>query len=278
MTYQLIQDLCESRVFRSRAAMARYSDSEAKHFFYAYLLSTLALNQTPGHESWSSNYLSRTAAFANFDVFRPSGTDLYVLAHMVNQQTDSPVLGQRLVVTLRAVAQGRFNPTQISAYLMRLERAIGVQDHRLKAVRRLLAGWSRMSRSAQSTQFAVLQRIILSHSVASEVLPQLRSAQGTGTVAKGAAAVAAAGIGGFMLGLSYDPTKRMKFMDSQGDHMHTETEPQTEFSIAEFAQQLENHLMIDRVENVEHTEQGVTAVVVGTDGVRYAMAFTELPE
>ena len=52
---------------------------------------------------------------------------------------------------------------------------------------------------------------------------------------------------------------------------HTE-----DLSIADFARQLENNPMVDRVENVEHTDEGVTAVVKGTDGTVYAMAFTVL--
>lgn len=274
MTYKLIQDLCESRVFRSRDALNRYSDTQIKNYFYTYLLSSVTLAVDSRHADWGKQYLSRTSAFSNFDMFRSSGTDLYVLAYRTGELVDTPLVGQRLVVTMRALAQGRLNTTQLSAYMMRLERALGIRDHRLSNIRRQLSSWNSLSSSAQRTQYGILQRLIMGYSPAAEVLPLLRSAQGTGSVGKNAAIIAAAGLGGFMLGLSYDPQKRMKFMDSQGDAMSDEyTE---DLSIADFARQLENNPMVDRVENVEHTDEGVTAVVTGTDGTVYAMAFTVL--
>ncbi len=55
MTYELITDLCESKVFRTRQAMDRYSDSEAKEFFYAYLLALVALSQETSTAAWASS-------------------------------------------------------------------------------------------------------------------------------------------------------------------------------------------------------------------------------
>lgn len=271
MTYELIQDLCESRVFRTRQAMSRYSPEQAREFFYAYLVAAVALSQEPRTESWAASYFSRTAAFGNFDMFRASGTDLYVLAHMVNASKPGDLTNQRLVANMRMIAQGRANLTQIQSLLLRLERALGVSDTRVKNIRRLLTTWRGMPRSTRNTNLQILRRTILGYSRMSEILPVLDQATGrAGSIGKTAAVLGAAGLGGLLLGLRYDPTKKVgPLRVNIGESMETQ-------STDEFIAHLESNPLVECVESVDVTENGTTAVIRGRDGLTYAMAVTVL--
>lgn len=272
MTYELIQDLCESRVFRTRQAMSRYSPQEAREFFYAYLVAAVTLSQEPATQGWAASYFSRTAAFGNFDMFRASGTDLYVLAHMVNTGQPSDLTNQRLVVNMRMMAQGRANLTQIQGLLLRLERSLGISDSRVKNVRRLLTTWRGIPRSTRNTNLQILRRTIMGFSRMSEILPIMDQATGAkGSMLKTAGILAAAGLGGLMLGLRYDPTKKVGPLRVKiGESME-----QTQ-STDEFIAHLESNPLVDHVDHVETTDVGITAVVRGRDGRTYAMAFTVL--
>ena len=273
MTYELIQDLCESRVFRTRQAMGRYTAQEATNFFYAYILAAFALSMDSRTSGWALGYLSRTAAFANFDHFRASGTDLYVLAHMVGQNNPSPLVKNRLVVTLRSMAQGRTQAIEMQAFLLRLERALGVSNGRLRMVRRMLGAWRTLPQTTRSNNLQILRREIFGHSPMSEIIGPLDSASKSGgswSWGKTAGIIAAAGLGGLMLGLRYDPQKKVGPLRVKiGEGMKSDDT---------FISQLEKNPLVDRVENVQERAEGVTAIVHGTDGRIYGMAFTVLSE
>lgn len=263
MSYKLITDLCESMVFRSRQAMDRYSDSEAREFFYAYLLTLVALSQEASTSDWASNYADRTGAFVGFDIFRVSGTDLYVLTHMVNKNLSSEILKQRFLIILRGIANRTITSTFLNTYLMQVERNLGIQTSQLRAIRRNLLQWTNLPRSTRQSYLTQLRRIIIGYSKIAEILPQIQNALkkqdfriSTGTK------LAAAGLGGLLLGLQYDPKKRLGVTKSV---IGENTMKQYQDIIA----QLEKNPMIDEVEHVEENEDGIMAIVSTTTGERF---------
>ena len=54
---------------------------DKQNLLYASLLSTIAGSLDTSTSQWAREYAGKTAAFSNFDHFRPSATDLYVLLY-----------------------------------------------------------------------------------------------------------------------------------------------------------------------------------------------------
>lgn len=263
MSYELINDLCESRVFRSRQAMDRYDDSEAKEFFYAYLIGLVALSQESATSAWASSYAERTAAFVNFDIFRVSGTDLYVLTHMVNKTISSEILKERFIIILRGITTGRIAPTFLNTFLVQVERTLGIKTTQLKAIRRTLLQWPNLPKETRNTYLMQLRRIIVGYSRVAEILPQIANAskekkKGLSMGTK----LAAAGLGGLLLGLQYDPQKRVGFVKSVLGENSME-------QYKDIISELEKNPMIEEVEKVEENEDGITAIVQTTTGERF---------
>ena len=76
---QLINTLCESRIFRSKHDLGKFNDRQKRDLYYSVLLATIALALDTKTHHWARQYASAAAAFSNFDFFRVSANDLYVL-------------------------------------------------------------------------------------------------------------------------------------------------------------------------------------------------------
>lgn len=278
---QLISELCESRVFRHRAAVGRFSKEEAFEFFYAYLLALLALSLTERTQGWAQEYASKAAAFNNFDHFRVSANDIYVLAFIVNQHKKSVVTFQQLVKVLRGIGQGRLNRSEIEPYLLRLERALAIDNSRLRSIRRVVTNWPRLSRSERSANLGILRRIIASKSRLSEILPHIDVARREGSLGplKTAGVLAAAGLGGFALGLRYDPRSRKQFLRPViGEGVELRLDEKRPTQLAEVVAGLKAHPMIDRVISAKYMADGITAFVRTVDGNAYEFQIRAAPE
>ncbi len=280
MAYQLIHELSESRAFRTRQKLDAVSDSEAQEFFYAYLLGLIALAFEPTTVAWAQDYSSRTSAFGNFDHFRTSGTDLYMLAHKLNSANPSEITGGRLIFLLRGVARLTVDHGFIQAYLLRLERHIKVTDSRLKNIRRILPNWATTSHSIKINYLTYLRRYILSKNRMSEILPQLDRVLKAGTgglgIGKSAAIIAASAVGGLLLGLSYDPRRTRGFLKPViGENMSTESE-KDESTIFDIVSILEMNPAVDHVISVDNIVGGMIANVMSADGKVYEFQLREV--
>lgn len=278
MTYKLIQDLSESRAFRTRQNLDAISQEEAQEFFYAYLLALIALAFEESTVVWAQKFASRTVAFGNFDHFRTSGTDLYMLAHKLNSANPSDITSGRLIFLLRGVARLSVDHSFIQTYLLRLERHIKVTDSRLKNIRRILPNWSTTSQSVKTNYLTYLRRVILIKNRMSEIIPSidraLRAKRGGIGVGKAAAVIGASALAGMMLGLSYDPRNMRRFLKPIGESM-TETN-NDEASIFDIVDVLEMNPAVEHVISVDKIESGVVASVKSVDGKVYEFQLREL--
>lgn len=278
MTYKLIQDLSESSAFRTRQNLDAISQEEAQEFFYAYLLALIALAFEEYTVVWAQKFASRTVAFGNFDHFRTSGTDLYMLAHKLNSANPSDITSGRLIFLLRGVARLSVDHSFIQTYLLRLERHIKVTDSRLKNIRRILPNWSTTSQSVKTNYLTYLRRVILIKNRMSEIIPSidraLRAKSGGIGVGKAAAIIGASALAGMMLGLSYDPRNMRRFLKPIGESM-TETN-NDEASIFDIVDVLEMNPAVEHVISVDKIESGVVASVKSVDGKVYEFQLREL--
>ena len=79
----LINDLTESRAYRSRQDLGKGSASENGELVYAYCLALLVLTGEYKYQKMAKNYIIRSMSYGNYDFFRTNGTDLYLLLHSI---------------------------------------------------------------------------------------------------------------------------------------------------------------------------------------------------
>lgn len=286
--YQLINTLCESRIFRSKQAPAKFSDTEQQTLFYSVLLSVIAMSMDTKTLSWARGYASKTSAFGNFDFFRTSGTDLYVLTYLAQNENKSisRQTARSLLRIYKALGRGDIQRSFIEQTLLRLERSLNISDTRLRNARRTIANWSTATPVARKTAITQLHRLIRIQSKLAEVLPYLlvlikgdKGTFGKMTPLKKAAALAGAGLAGLAVGLRFDPNKKgwRVFRNSaifDGEKMLTETRPTQLLHIVQY---LKTHPDIEKIISVHYISDGISAFVRTTDGNAYELEIRPAP-
>lgn len=286
--YQLIHELCESRIFRSKASIKKYGRSQLNTLLYSILLSEIALALDPKTNTWARKYASRASAFGNFDYFRPSGNDLYILTHIAQEVTKSISLSQArsLLRIYKSLAKGDVESGFAEQVLIRLERSLGIKEARLRQARLAVTHWSKTNDADQKQTIMNLHRIVRLHAKIAEVLPYLLTISkdeaghfGKMTPGKAAAALAGAGLAGLALGLRFDPNKKgwRVFRNSavfDGEKLLTEDRPTQLFHIV---QNLNHHPDIERIVSVHYITDGISAFVRDTQGNAYEIEIRPAP-
>ena len=113
MDLQLINTMCESRIFRNKANLNKYSDSEVSELYYAVLLATIGLALDTKTNTWAQQYAAAAAAFSNFDYFRVSANDLYILTYIAMHQTNkvSPQVRPQILRLYKGIGRGKVDAT-----------------------------------------------------------------------------------------------------------------------------------------------------------------------
>ena len=286
--YQLINTLCESRVFRTKFAISKFNDRDKKELFYSILLSTIALSQDTHTNTWAEKYAGEAAAFSNFDYFRTSGTDLYVLTYVLQNELMLLSKPQALVLIrlYRSISRGKMDRSFIEMTLLRLERMLGISNTQLRNARRIIVNWVKSSTTERKQTITRLHRFVRAKAKLAEVLPYLlvltkgdKGHFGKMSPLKKAAAFAAAGLAGFVIGYkTHDPNKRMKvgFKDSIeiNDESLTEDRPTQLFNLV---QNLRSHPDIEKVISVNYIADGISTFVRDTEGNAYEFEIRPAP-
>ena len=283
---QLINTLSESRLFRTKEALGRYSATDKAHIFYSILLSTIALAQDTKTNTWAQEYASSASAFGNFDYFRTSGNDLYILAYSLQNElmAMSKPQAQVLIRVFRGIGRGKIDSSLIQQTLLRLEHMLNIGDTRLRNARRVIVNWTGSTDTERKTSLVQLHRYIRAKAKLAEVLPYIlvltkpaHGHFGKMTPLKTAAAAAAAAIGGFALGYkTYNPNKRVSIINKR---LKNSAEIDSSTMIAEdratqlfqLVQDMKQHPEVEDIISVNYIADGISAFVRTTDGNAYEM-------
>lgn len=283
---QLIHELCESRVFRTKQSINKFNERDKRELFYGILLSTIALAQDTKTNTWAEKYAGQAAAFGNFDYFRTSGTDLYILTYVM--QNDLRILSkpqaQVLVRMYRSLSRGSFDRSFIEQTLLRMERILGISNTQLRNARRTIVNWIKSNETERKQAVTRLHRFIRTKAKLAEVLPFLLALTkgekghfGKWSPLKKAAAVGAAALGGFALGYKlHDPNKRWKVIDST-DPTETPLTEDRATQLFALVQNLKAHPDIEKVISVNYIPDGISAFVRDTEGNAYEFEIRPAP-
>jgi len=159
MDLKLVNDLTESRMYRSKQAFKRITAREVADMAFMDMIAIWILYNEFESAPASREYAGRTATFNSFNNFRQMSTDLYLNLHVITQNrtdllgTDADVTlldriqpnEQQILRYLRMAHQNNLSQGMARQTLQRLEFALHIQNSNYRSIRRLAQGWPNLS-------------------------------------------------------------------------------------------------------------------------------------
>lgn len=171
MELELIDTLSESAIFRSKHYLDRFSDEQNANLLYLYVVTLYGLYKKDETREWTKDYISRTLAFGNFNHFRNAGTDLYVLAHLMeNNKYFNTNTFKKFLMDMR------FNRTMAPyVYLSSLERQLRIRNPIYKNSKRVFVNWDDERTEKKRQAFKSLYRELYYITPVAEILKPMQN-------------------------------------------------------------------------------------------------------
>ena len=172
--YSIINNLTESRAFRSRQDLGKFTAPEIGELVYAYIIALSIMHNEYKYKKMAQDYSSRTLSYNNFDFFRTNGTDLYLLIHSIlgkgsiiqfDKDSSSDKYVERLQSNALSIKNilnliGKSNLSNLSTELMRIERELKVNNSTLKKSRRMVGDYSKLKQKERYTLLINIEQYI----------------------------------------------------------------------------------------------------------------------
>lgn len=152
--FEIIHELTESTSFRNESSLDRLDDVTMKEMLFVYVCVLSALHEDDHYGGMVRKYLRKAVAFSNYDYFRSSSNDLYMLSY--DAEKSKYYDGKNLVRYVRTMLMG--NKTVMYPYLISLYRELGIKDNELVSLRVSCANWNRASSSEQNRVLRIADR------------------------------------------------------------------------------------------------------------------------
>lgn len=169
MGYELINTLSESTIFRTRSSLHQFSKEQNANLLYLYVMAIFACSRYKETASDTNKYISTTITFRNFDHFRVSQTDLYMLAHLMK---DNKYFNQLEFIRFLSFVESR-KSYDFYYYMNTLATQIQVKNPIYMNIKRSLGTWSSESDTNKQYTIHVLYRELYYISTVAEVLKPL---------------------------------------------------------------------------------------------------------
>ena len=138
--FELINDLSESKSFRSKDALTKLDDERARDLLFIHVAILMFLVQDDKFKDEAKKYMSKAIAFNNFNHFRMSGNDLYMLAF---RQHEYKYFDERdLIRFFQNVIMGNYS--FVYPYLNKLFTSLKVKNPNFTRFKRYAAYWNRL--------------------------------------------------------------------------------------------------------------------------------------
>ncbi len=222
MNLKLVNELSESRLFRTKNIASSVDLDDAANVAFMYLMILNIFNKDYDYSPLASEYSKRTSAFRNFDTFRTSGTDLYIALNRLmgkdqKYDNDKDKIAKKRIAPIKTdliqylshIGSNKSNAAYEQKMLMRFQRQLNIQDSMLKSMRRLVGDWENLNQNQRALVVTRGVQFVRSKAQRSEMMKPLMAFQKRGNykvndrkdtkkkvwdnpIVKGAAAVAGA--------------------------------------------------------------------------------------
>lgn len=213
--FGFVRDLNESKMYRTRQQFESSDRQDMANFAFMNLLTLHILSRMDISDEAAREYAKQTNKYRNFNNYKQSGTDLYIA---INGLRDAGynINTTKLTQYLISIETGKTFPN-IPSFLMQIENQLNITDSNYKAVRRIAANFEIASPQQRKLAVTRLLQFYRTKALRSELYPALKTLAREGGLeipgaevaekkpnsATKAAAIAAAGLGGFVLGRAF---------------------------------------------------------------------------
>jgi hypothetical protein len=183
---ELINTLSESRMFRTKKIVSEINVDDAAELAFVYFMLLNVWNKDYDFAPLAKEYAKRTTLFSNFDMFRTSGTDLYIALNRLigkdqNYDDEKDAIAiQRIRIKpidikryLAHIEHNNSNPQFENTMLMKFQRDLSIQDSMLRSMRRLVADWDNINHSQRALVVTRLTQYVKLRAVKSDAYAPL---------------------------------------------------------------------------------------------------------
>ena len=151
------QELSESKLFRFTGSFSRLTGRDIADLLYLQTLSVIMFSKDNEQQDYAVAYARKSTAYGPFALFRTHATDIYMLSYAIKHSDNSSLkisgkdrrfldglqFNNRTYYNfLRKLGQTAPTRSEISSFLVRLERQLDIKDSQYKLYRRLIVDWS----------------------------------------------------------------------------------------------------------------------------------------
>jgi len=154
-------NLQESSLLHSLSSLKRYNAKDIADLCFLYMVALHILRSEFEFAPQARSYASKTLGSGDFQHIRLNKTDLYQLLNILLAQdilwtdklqnpsashtflTDIYLNHDDVVLFLRNIQQGGFNPTQSARLLLKMENQLKISVTNYKSVRRIASDWNK---------------------------------------------------------------------------------------------------------------------------------------
>ena len=176
MDFQLIdQDLSESKLYRYTGNFARLSGRDIADLLYLQTLSVIMFTKDKEQQDYGIAYARKSTAYGPYALFRTHATDIYMLAYAIKHSDNLSLKisgkdrkfldglqfnNRQHFNFLRKLGQTTPSRSEISSFLIRLERQLDIKESQYRLFRRLIVDWSDLKYAQKQMVVAkIMQRM-----------------------------------------------------------------------------------------------------------------------
>jgi len=152
-SFQLINTLTESRLFRQPQVLNNLGKQGLKDLTFLYILLLYILYNEPETHEKAVLYAKRTKSYRDFDTFYIGGTDLYLLINANLGSINKPLL----LMFLDRLANARIEREFVHRFFLNAQNTLRVNNSVLRSARRYVQDWHIMG---QQRKYQTMTQIL----------------------------------------------------------------------------------------------------------------------
>jgi hypothetical protein len=165
MMFEIIHDLCESKSFRSETILDKLSDDSQKELLALHMIAIFMMMQDERFKTEAKKYGASAIAFNNFDYFRGSCNDLYVLLYSQNE--NQYFKSRDAITNIRNAVAGNY--VFLYQYINKLCSLLKTNSVEIRNTKRMLSYYNNHNESVVETAYNTIFKKIRSHMPRSEL-------------------------------------------------------------------------------------------------------------
>ena len=152
-TFQIINTLTESRLFRQPQTLNNLGKQGLKDLTFLYILLLYILYNEPETHDKAVLYAKRTKSYRDFDTFYIGGTDLYLLINANLGSINKPLL----LMFLDRLASASIEREFVHRFFLNAQNTLRVNNSVLRSARRYVQDWHIMG---QQRKYQTMTQIL----------------------------------------------------------------------------------------------------------------------